>query len=275
VAAAVSSVFALKIQRLAEAGAVSDQMAAEANEFALITFLVILGTVTVYGLAASPLAHWLKLADPNPQGVLVAGADPFARAIAAAVQEAGFSVMMVDSDRTKTSQARLGGLRALNANVVSEAAQDEIDFGGIGRLLAMTGNDEVNSLAALQFSEIFGRSEVYQLAVEEPEAQRKEPMTPRLRGRTLFDRGATYSDLSRRFAGGAVIRRTPITEEFDETAFRVRYGKTATVLFAVIDGRRLLVKTADDEIALRPGRTVISLVDSEQASNKSSEGASS
>ena len=60
--------------------------------------------------------------------------------------------------------ARLAGLRAAYVNVLSEHALYELDLGGIGRLLAVTPNDEVNSLANLHFTDVFERSEQYQLA---------------------------------------------------------------------------------------------------------------
>ena len=59
VAAAVVSVFAL---RLAEAGF------EEYEQIVPITFLVIIGTVTIYGLTAAPVARLLGVAQPDPQG---------------------------------------------------------------------------------------------------------------------------------------------------------------------------------------------------------------
>ena len=44
------------------------ELADQANELVPMTFLVIVGTVTVYGLLAAPLAKRLGLSDANPQG---------------------------------------------------------------------------------------------------------------------------------------------------------------------------------------------------------------
>ena len=57
-----------------------------------LTFLVIVGTVTVYGLAAAPLARRLGLAIANPQGIIFAGAVPWVCKIAKAVQDEGIEV---------------------------------------------------------------------------------------------------------------------------------------------------------------------------------------
>ncbi|NIT60904.1 MAG: sodium:proton antiporter, partial [Aliifodinibius sp.] len=62
VAAAVASIFTFELTE------------AEINEAYVLkplTFLVIIGTVVLYGITASPVAKWLKLAKPNPQGVLI------------------------------------------------------------------------------------------------------------------------------------------------------------------------------------------------------------
>jgi len=59
VAAAISSIVAL---RLVEAGY------PEAELLVPIAFMVIMFTVTIYGLTASPLARWLQGPDLIPKG---------------------------------------------------------------------------------------------------------------------------------------------------------------------------------------------------------------
>ncbi|MBD3166731.1 hypothetical protein GF324_09045, partial [bacterium] len=73
VAAAVTSVFAFELKRIGIPGA---------ERLVPIIFLVIISTVTVYGLTALPLAHLLKLRLGKPQGVLIVGAHAWARALA-------------------------------------------------------------------------------------------------------------------------------------------------------------------------------------------------
>ncbi len=46
----------------------------EADRLIPVVFLVIVGTVAVYGLTISPLARYLGLAQPNAQGVLLLAA---------------------------------------------------------------------------------------------------------------------------------------------------------------------------------------------------------
>ncbi len=251
VAAAVSSVFAL---RLAEAGH------PQALLLVPVTFLVIMGTVALYGLTASRVARWLGVAWPNPQGVLMVGAHSWARTLAGALQEKGFPVALVDTNWTHVAAARMMGLRASYANVLSERIVDELDLQGIGRLLALTPNDEVNSLAALHFAEVFGRAEVYQLPLHQEESSPKGEVPQHLHGRFLFGRGMTYEVLAERFAAGAVVKAPRLTKEFDYEAFCRLYGEGALPLFLISDTGKLIIATEDEPLSPRPGHILISLV---------------
>lgn len=252
VAAAVSSVFALEL-----AGGGHPQ----ADQLVSVTFLVIAGTVTVYGLTAAPLAHWLKIAESNPQGIVFAGAAPLVRAIAAALQADGFPVLLVDTNRPNMAAARMAGLPTCWASVLSEYVREEADLGGIGRFLAMTPNDELNALAAGEFAEVFGRAEVYQLPTRSGETGRQEPLSAQHLGRVLFHGDATYSHLAQRFAGGSVVKTTTLTDEFDYGAFGDHYGDSAVILFSRDAAGKLTVSTADAPVTPGPGDTLISLVD--------------
>jgi len=261
VAAAVGSLFALEIARATDL-ANAEVLLAEAERFELITFLVIVVTVTVYGLTLAPLARWLGLSGENPQGILFAGASPAVREIARAVQEEDFPVLLVDTNPRNNAAARMAGLSVAYASIGSEYVQEEIDLGGIGRLLAMTPNDEVNTLAAMGFVERFGRAEVYQIAVSESSSDRTEHVGAYRRGRTVFDRPTTIGQLEQRFAAGARIKKTTLTADFTYDDFLARYGESALVLFRTdVTGKKLLVATEESETSPRPGQKVIALVD--------------
>lgn len=261
VAAAVSSLFALKIARATDL-ATAEVLLAEADRFVLVTFLVIVVTVTVYGLTLAPLARWLGLSGENPQGILFAGASPVVREIAQAVQEEDFPVLLVDTNPRNNAAARMAGLPVNYASIGSEYVQEEIDLGGIGRVLSMTPNDEVNTLASMGFVERFGRAEVYQVAVSETSSDRTERVGAYRRGRTLFDRPITIQQLEQRFAAGARIKKTTLTEDFTYDDFLARYGETSLVLFRTdVSGKKLLIATEESETSPRPGQKVIALVD--------------
>lgn len=197
VAAAVISLFALEL---------SHNGYAEAERLIPLGFLVIVGTIAVYGLSARPLANLLGISDPNPQGMLIIGANPLARQLGRVLQEAGLRVLLVDNNRNLVARARGDGLETHHGSILSEHILDDLDLTGIGRLLAMTSNPEVNALASLYFSDVFGADETYQLAVAEGEENAQESIANRLQGHVLFGQPHTYSVLVDRIRHGGAIR---------------------------------------------------------------------
>jgi NhaP-type Na+/H+ or K+/H+ antiporter len=250
VAAAVASVFAI---RLGDHGA----------GIVPATFLVIVGTVVVYGLTAYPLALRLGLASANPQGVLIASAHPGARAIAVALKSAGFQVALVDVNREHVRTANLEGLNATYANVLSEHAIENMDLGGVGYFLALTPNSEVNSLAAMHFSELFGRANVFRLSAPGSEASRMAAAGRHYRGNVLFHDDLTFDELDRRFERGATVKCTSLTDEFTWDDFRAQHGDAAVPLFLCSPAHRLSIVTTEKAANPRPGDRVIALVESQ------------
>jgi hypothetical protein len=162
-------------------------------------------------------------------------------------------VLLVDASWTNISAARLDGLPTFYASVLSQYTLDEIDLGGMGRLLALTSDNEFNSLAALQYASIFGRGEVYQLASEADDSAPQKAVSGHLKGRLLFSSDMTYKQLARRFAAEGVIKITTLTKEFEWDTFIQRYGGTAVPLFVTDSGGKLIVFTTDNPPKPRAG----------------------
>ena len=272
VAAAVSSVFALHLASWSGMDAASEGFAQQADALVPITFLVIAGTVFVYGLFAAPLARWLKLADPNPQGLLFASAEPGMRAIAKQVQDEGFSVLMVDTNYGNIAAAKMAGLPAECASILSDHVREELDLSGIGRLLAMTANDEVNSLAVREFSYLFGRANVYQLTPWDEGSGKRTSISEHLRGRLLFRHELNHDALTASFLQGRKVKSTKLTEEFTYEHFRSRHGESAVVLFVVDEAKKLEVCSPEAPVDPIAGQTLIALVEpTAESQNKNGE----
>ena len=253
VAAAVSSIFAFELVEAGYEGA---------EELVPLTFLVIIGTVAFYGLTAGPMARRLGLAEEDPQGVLIVGAHRLARAIAAVLKEHGFPAKLLDTNRHNVRQARLQGLDAHHGNAYSEGVLQELDLWGIGRLLAMTSNNEVNSLAALHFPEVFSRAEVYQLPVPEngDVAEKRETEPPQhLTGRYLFGSETTYYYLMEQFENGAEVKATKLTPQFTYEDLVEHYEGQMVPLFAITSKKKLRIYSADNRPSPKAGDIIISL----------------
>lgn len=244
VAAAVASVFAVELEN--------------GNDFVAATFLVIISTVVVYGFTSGMLARRLGLSVPDPQGVLIAGANDFARSVAAALNECGMEVCLVDRNATDLQSARMAGIRTFYADILSEAVHDEIDLGGIGRFLSMLPNDEVNSLASQHCAELFGRNNVYRLPASTPDSGRKAVSSTVRSGRKLFSMDATFPFIQQKLREGSRIKVTLLSDDFTWTDFLELRDGNAMVLF-VVDGTSLMIADADAPLEPGSGQTVIAL----------------
>lgn len=250
VAAAISSIFAF---RLVEDGV------AGAEKLVPITFFVIVGTVLIYSLTAEPLARFLGVADVDPQGVLFMGAHALGREMARSLQAEGVTTALIDSNWQNISQARMAGLTAYYGNAYSEHASEEIDFNGIGRFLALTGNEDANALASLHFAELFGRSGVYHLATPADMADDDRKKTPlHLNGRLLFGQEYTYVYLRECLEAGQVIKATNLTDTFNFSDYQMMHPE-AVPLFLLRDKKKLFIFSPDETLEPTPGDLLFSL----------------
>jgi NhaP-type Na+/H+ or K+/H+ antiporter len=225
---------------------VTDEVAEKARRLAPATFVVIIGTVAVYGLTAGRLAKRLGVTGGSAKGVLLLGAHEWGLELAKALKEQGCPVLVVDSSRTSINAARLSGLPTYHGSVLSEHAHEEIDLAEIGRLLAITRNDEVNSLACLRFVEFFGRQETYQLPFDVARSEgRQEKVPSTQRGRFLFSPNLTFSRIEELRAKGAVFKTTRLSGEFTFADWTAKYADRAVPLFLLKKNGELQVYTPD------------------------------
>lgn len=251
VAAAVSSVFAIRL----------NEFGVENVELLVPNiFLIIIGTVTVYGLTAAPLAHKLKVAQADPQGVLIVGAHELGVVIAKALKENDFNVALVDTNRNLIRKARMADLQVYHGTALAKDIFDKIDFNGIGKLLAFTQNDEANALAVLHFSEFFGREELYQITPEQSENKEDDRFSPQhLRGRFVFGDKTSCRSLNERYSKGAKIKSTRLSEQFTFEKFKKKY-EDCIPLFLINSEKKLKVFSNDIDFEPSPGDTVMALV---------------
>ena len=264
VAAAVTSTFALEA---GHAGGAQGGLA----EMVPVMFLVIIGTITICGLLVPAASRWLGVADAAPHGYLILGAHPLARQIAAALKAADVRVVLIDSNWSRVRAARMDGLEAVQADIMSPTVLDEVELQGIGYFLAMTGSDQVNTLAALRLREAFERSHIYQLLPAEPEgagsAAAEEHGPPALvGGRSLFAKGASYDSLFDRLYSEGAVKTTRLTEQFDFAAFQAHHGGQALPLLHVAASGDVRPFTTDEPTTPAAGQSIISLISGEDAS---------
>jgi NhaP-type Na+/H+ or K+/H+ antiporter len=194
VAATIASVFALRLQ---------ERGFPNADLLASVVFLTIIGTVAFYGLAVPLIARSLKISRGIPHGILIAGAHDWARALAKVLASQGCRVVLVDTNREDVGLAAREGL---SAHLGSVLADEQIDTEGIGFFLGLTSNDEINSLASIQYAERVGRAHVFQLPAKAGGGARAADRPSHLRGRLLFGPGMTHRKITALTTNGWTFR---------------------------------------------------------------------
>ncbi|HKK46455.1 MAG TPA: cation:proton antiporter [Balneolaceae bacterium] len=214
VAASISALFAIE---LVQSGY------SEAEQIVPIIFIIIISTVAIYGLSAPAVARYLGVAKPVPRGFLILGAHHWGREIAKFLQDHGFKVLLADSNWSNINKARQKGLDTYYGNLLAEYAIDEIDLDGIGKLLAITPNDEVNSLTVIRFTEVFGRSEVFQLPALANGRQQEREVPDNLSGRILFDKTLNFDVFSQRIDEGASFETVELVKGLTQSEFDKKF----------------------------------------------------
>ena len=252
VAASVSALFALRLDALGVPGA---------DALVPLVFTLIIGTVVLQSATARPLALWLKVAEPEPRGVLIFGSDHVARAIGTSLKDAGFRVVLADDDWDGIRQARMDGLSTFFGNPASPHAERHLDLAGIGRMLGMSTNRERNSLACVYYRQEFGRDKVYRLRNLTPqESTERAAFSGGLLSPPLFDENMTHGRFGEMLSSGWRVKSTRLTATFAWPHFIEQYGSDTVLMFGIEEKGVLRVASTKRELEPRPGWTVIALV---------------
>lgn len=260
VAAAISAVFAIKLEAAGYHGA---------ELLVPLTFSVIIGTVVLQSGTARFIAKRLGVAEPDPRGFLLIGANLVARAIGKGLQQAGFRVLLVDSDWEKISGARLEGLETYYGEPVSEHADRNLDLVGIGTLLALSPRGSLNALSCMHYRMELGAKAVYAIqAASDLEMSKERQTASRRHWRVLFGPEVTFSSLAKALNhDGWKIHSTTLSQTFDFAAYQQQYGQGAIPLFAVSPKGKIEVFTVEQVLHPQPGWTIIALVADAVGSN--------
>jgi NhaP-type Na+/H+ or K+/H+ antiporter len=192
IAAATASTFA---PALATAGI------GGAQKILPVTFLVIVLTVTLYGLTAVPVARRLGVTRPARTRPLIVGGDPWVIELGRALQSAGLEVLMWAGAETDRAQIRDAGLELAPGELLAAAAGGGALLEGITMVLLLTSEDDFNALASTMLQ---GNADgpVYRLRPRLPSHGVVAPYTG---GTTLFGAELTGPALLRRHREGAHV----------------------------------------------------------------------
>lgn len=249
VAAAISALFATQLQKKGYP---------DAGVLVPLTFFIIISTVIVQSITARPIALWLKVGEPTPNGFVIIGANQLARAIGKTLMGLGFQVQLADTGWDQVMRAKNEGLSTYFGNPVSEHADRHIQLVGVRGVLALFPHEAVNVAAAIHYRLELGADEIYILpSRSENNRSAADRMSIQNHGKILFGKTASYPALATDLARGGQIITTKLTEKFTLAQFTQKHGSKALLLFAVDKTGRLHVYAHDSRIVPEPGWSLV------------------
>jgi NhaP-type Na+/H+ or K+/H+ antiporter len=237
VAAATASTFGADLARNGVGGA---------QDILPVTFMVIVGTVTLYGLTATPVARLLRVTRPARTSPLLIGGQAWVVDLATALKREGLDVSMWAGSPEERATLSRTGLPMAEGQALASAAQEGVEIEGITMVLLLTNEDDFNTLASAQLLDTVDEG-VYRLAPPGPE----HGVLPEYAASPLlFGDGLTGAEVRRRYDNGARILTQPAADDV----------QTGHDLLFVIDGEgRLKPFTIVDPPVPGPQDTLVVL----------------
>ncbi|MBQ4848590.1 sodium:proton antiporter [Pseudoalteromonas sp. MMG012] len=237
VAAAVGSVFALSMH---ESGI------ADANKIVPLIFTVIIVTVVLQSLTATPLAKLLGVRQPSPNTLLIIGANHVARAIACGLKDQNIEVHLSDPAWENCKMARMDGLPCYYGNPQSEHAERYLPLTKLKSVIALSPNRHHNALGVQYFSHLLNEQSVFSLRSSTNHAKANKDSATFLSRQILFGEQGNYARLSSLIAKGGKVSATRLSEEFTWDQY-LEVNKEAIPLFIISERNK-----EDDPLMIRP-----------------------
>ncbi|MFC8718210.1 cation:proton antiporter [Kitasatospora sp. NPDC057198] len=172
------------------------------------TFLVIVFTVTLYGLTAVPVARLLRVTRPARSRPLLVGGEPWTVELATVLRSAGLDVLLWAGRDEQRARIAAAGLELADGELLVAASGEGAEQEGVTAVYLLTAEDEFNALAA---AVLHAESDlpVFRLPAAAP--------GPDVVGDTpaamVLPAALTGPELARRHAAGARVLRRPADGE--------------------------------------------------------------
>ena len=232
VTASIASLFALRLVNMG---------VPQAETLVPLTFLVLIFTVVTYGFSLNPFIRFFKLNEEQKVGILVVGASQVSQNICKLIQKIdGIELKVIDSNRRRIQTARLDGLDANNASIFSQKISEEMQLGAYEYLIALTENDEVNTLSCIQYSEILGVDNVYRLPPSSDNVAQGDHLKKIESGVLLTLPAYNYHYLKHVETNNDHLKLVNIISDMDMSEFNSVYGNKTVPLFGISAANKLI-----------------------------------
>ncbi len=154
VAAGIASLFGSRLKQAGEVGA---------EYITPLVFMIVLGTVLLNATTARVFSKIIGVFLRKSNGILIIGASKVSRLIALYLKKHGRNVVLTDNNTDHIRTAKKLGVDAIEANIMGDDLENNIELNDVGFLLALTGNDKINKSAISRFKEQFGENGAFRL----------------------------------------------------------------------------------------------------------------
>ncbi|HYK66686.1 MAG TPA: cation:proton antiporter [Streptosporangiaceae bacterium] len=217
-----------------------------------VTFLVIVATVTVYGLTASPVARHLQVVASRRSRPVLIGGQPWVIDLGRTLHNAGLDVLMwagYQDQRDSITNANLPLAETLLREwSLGQAAELE----GITAVYLLTDEDDYNALAAILLHDLASEDApgIYRLA---PPSGQETVITPSPPSEMLFGRGLNRPAIDRKVGAGARIEALPVDGTPPPDCDLLFVIDTEGVLHAATEAGSLTPRSGDVMVLLGKG----------------------
>lgn len=128
-------------------------------------YSIIISTIILQGFSAGWLARLLGLYDPERKGWLIVGAHPLGQEIARFISNTtSATAVLIDTNSSSVQDAESKGLPAAVGDARNPDTHDFdelLDLHNVGNVLALTDNEDLNTLVCQKWVPVLGEEQVY------------------------------------------------------------------------------------------------------------------
>ncbi|MEU8846720.1 cation:proton antiporter [Streptomyces sp. NPDC048564] len=201
--------------------ALTDEGLRDADKILPVTFLVIVGTVLVYGLTAKPVAAKLDVVRTARFRPLLLGDGPWVVDLARALRTAGLDVLMWAGSAQGRARIDAAGIEQAAGELMAVATDPQARLEGITSVFLLTDDDDFNALVSVVLRDRVD-GPVYRVG---PPPDTRGVVAPYASGEILFGRELVRHTVADRHAHGARFHVQPASAPYPpghETLFVVR-----------------------------------------------------
>jgi NhaP-type Na+/H+ or K+/H+ antiporter len=166
-----------------------------------VTFLVIVATVAVYGLSATPVARFVGVLKPPRTRPLLVGGDPWVIELGCVLKSAGLEVLIWAGQEPERECIRQAHLELAAGELLASATGSGAQLEGVTVVLLLTDEDDFNALASTLLA-AGGDTQVYRLG---PPSRSHGVVAPFTGSDILFSEDLSRTGLADRHDHGARI----------------------------------------------------------------------